>query len=200
VSHVATKMRRVALLGAFEIAPELDPPVKDGIILGSRRDHRGFVLETSRENIEQIVSASVPPDELPVPVRLPLAVGPMIERLGGELVRVELRPTAMNGDDPNGAFVQGSLLFRPRGGRLTRLAMTATEALQVAISQRLPILADARLLQLDVSQFLSEIDAVSQEAQVDAQEFKHFVDNVTASDFSQYLRKREQEPPEEQQG
>lgn len=185
---MAAKMRRVNLLGAFEIAPELEAPVKDGLILGSRRDHRGFVLETSRDNIEQIVAASAPHPE-GLPLRLTLAVGGTLEALGAELQRVELIP--MPAEQPEESFVQGKLVFRGPRGRLMRLSMTATEALQIAVSRRLPIMAASDLLKLDVSQFLSEIDTYREEAQEDAQEFKSFVDNVTASDFAKYLRDHE---------
>ena len=49
------KLRKVTLLGAFEIQTEGgDAPVRDGLILGSRREQRGFVLETTRDNVEQL--------------------------------------------------------------------------------------------------------------------------------------------------
>lgn len=182
-------MRRVTLLGAFEIAPELDPSVRDGLILGSRRDAKGFVIETSRENIDLIVSASSPSPE-GLPVRMALAIGPLLTRMGATLLRVELRPTPGAERDPNGAFVQGSLVLRQADQRIIKLPMTATEALQVAIAHHLSIMATSDLLQLDVSQFLDEVDSYSQKVESEIEEFKSFVDNVTASDFAQYLRNR----------
>jgi hypothetical protein len=184
-------MRRVSLLGAFEISPELEPPVRDGIILGSRREQRGFVLETSRENIEQIVSASTPGALDGYPERLTLAIGNLLERLGSVLMRVELKPLApLEGKDPNGSYVQGMLLFREPGRKIQRLNMTATEAIQVAIAHKLPILADTGLLQLDVSQFLSEIDDFSEKYHAESDEFKSFIDQVKASDFAKYLKRK----------
>lgn len=190
---MATKMRKVSLLGAFEIAPEEGIPMRDGLILGSRRDRRGFVLETSRESIEQILSASNPEANEGFPVRLPLSIGPFLESLGGILLRSELRPVG-KGVGLDGAYVQGALVFRSPEGRIKRLPMTATEAIQVAVAQGLPILAAFDLLMLDVAQFMEEIgDAEGQEKQA----FKSFVDNVTASDFAQYMRDRGDEPKED---
>ncbi len=198
---MANRMRRVALLGAFEISPDLDPPVRDGIILGSRREQRGFVLETSRENIEQIVSASTPGAMEGFPQRLTISVGSLLERLGAVLLRVELKPlTPLEGKDANGSYVQGVLVFRDTDRRIQRLNMTATEAIQVAIAQKLPILAAADLLQLDVSQFLDEIDEFTDKYRQEASDFKSFVDSVTASDFAKYLKRKtegsEGKPPE----
>ncbi len=195
---MSNRMRRVSLLGAFEISPELEPPVRDGIILGSRREQRGFVLETSRENIEQIVSASTPGALEGFPERLTIAVGHLLEKLGGVLMRVELKPLqSLNGGDPNGSYVQGILVFRDTGRKVQRLNMTATEAIQVAIARKLPILADADLLQLDVSQFLSEIDDFSDRYHQESDEFKAFVEQVKASDFAKYLKRKgpEDDPP-----
>ncbi len=190
-------MRRVSLLGAFEISPELEPPVRDGIILGSRREQRGFVLETSRENIEQIVSASTPGALEGYPERLTLSIGIVLEKLGGVLMRVELKPLApLEGKDPNGSYVQGVLVFRDAARKVQRLNMTATEAIQVAIAYKLPILADADLLQLDVSQFLNEIDEFSDKFHAESDEFKAFVDQVKASDFAKYLKRKGPDSPE----
>ncbi|MBU6430478.1 MAG: hypothetical protein KGR26_15785 [Cyanobacteria bacterium REEB65] len=197
---MANRMRRVSLLGAFEISPDLDPPVKDGIILGSRREQRGFVLETSRENIEQIVSASTPDSLDGIPQRLTLSLGGLLERLGTELVRIELRPLhPLKGKDANGSYVQGVLVLRDGDRRLQRLNMTATEAIQIAIARKLPILAASDLLQLDVSQFLDEIDEFTDKYKQEASEFKSFVDGVTASDFAKYLKRKSEgrdAPPE----
>jgi len=83
-------------------------------------------------------------------------------------VRVELVPLPMdpaNKEEGYGAYVQGWLVFRPeeRPGnghrRLSRLPMTATESIQVAVGGGLPIMAASELLQLNVGQFLDEIDA-----------------------------------------
>ena len=199
---MANRMRRVSLLGAFEISPDLDPPVRDGIILGSRREQRGFVLETSRENIEQIVSASTPGALEGFPQRLTIAVGTLLERLGAVLLRVELKPLQpLDGKDANGSYVQGVLVFRDTERRIQRLYMTATEAIQVAIAQKLPILASADRLQLDVSQFLDEIDEFTDKYKQEASDFKSFVDGVTASDFTKYLKRksegRDAPPPPE---
>lgn len=190
---MGSKMRRVSLLGAFEIAAEADPAVRDGLILGSRRDAKGFVLETSRENIEQIVSASTPAQG--VPERLTQSLVPMLERLACEPVRVELRPMIPIEGDANGSFVQGLLIFKG-GGRTQRLKMTATEAIQVAIACQLPMLAAAELLQLDVSQFLAEIDEVTEQYEQETESFRSFVDTVTATDFAQYLE--EHRPSEDE--
>ncbi|MBI6546831.1 MAG: hypothetical protein HY692_08550 [Cyanobacteria bacterium NC_groundwater_1444_Ag_S-0.65um_54_12] len=192
---MANRMRRVSLLGAFEISPELEPPVRDGIILGSRREQRGFVLEASRESIEQIVTASTPGVVNGCHQRLTIAIGGLLERLGNVLLRIELRPIQpINGKSLNGSYVQGILVIRDNNRRIQRLNMTATEAIQVAIAQQLPILADAELLQLDVSQFLSEIDEFSERYQQESSEFKAFVDHVTATDFTRYLKRRGRKP------
>lgn len=187
---MAQKMRRVNLLGAFEIAPELEAPVRDGLILGSHRDRKGFVLETSRENIEQIVAASAPQPE-GLPLRLVLAVGDTLEALGVTLERVELMPVGV--DDAEGSFIQGLLVYRTPGGKLKRLRMTATEALQLSVSRQLGIHVAAELLKLDVSQFMSEIDTYREEIQQQSREFKTFVDNVTATDFAKYLKDHDAE-------
>ncbi len=183
-------MRQVALLGAFEIAPELETPVRDGLILGSRRDSRGFVIETSRENIELIVTASNPTVVEGMPKRLTLSVGPMLERLGAELMRVELRSIEPVPGDSGGSYVQGFLVVRMPEKRPMRLSMTATEAIQVAIAHRIPMLAEASLLQLDVSQFLDEIDTFATQVEAENDEFRSFVDQVTPTDFARYLKDR----------
>lgn len=188
---VAVKLRQVALLGAFEIAPELETPVRDGLILGSRRDSRGFVIETSRENIELIVTASNPAVTEGLPKRLTLSVGPMLERLGAELLRVELRSVAYDAGDSGsseGTYVQGFLVLRLLGRRPLRLSMTATEAIQVAIAHRMPMMAEVSLLTLDVSQFLDEIDTFATQVEAEKDEFRSFVDSVTPTDFARYLK------------
>lgn len=188
-------MRRVTLLGAFEIVEDIETPVRDGLFLGSRREGRGFVLETSRENIEQIVTAASP--MIPgVPQRLPLTLGAFLEDMDCALIRVELKPIGPIDDPTEGTYVQGYLVLRTPKGRVRRLMMTATEAIQVAIVEGLPMLASLDLLQLDVSQFIDEIDALNARYNQEADEFRSFVDNVTASDFARYL-KRQQEPPED---
>ncbi|MGE5706707.1 MAG: hypothetical protein ACM3YO_00100 [Bacteroidota bacterium] len=194
-------MRRVSLLGAFEISAEVDAPVRDGLILGSRREQRGFVLDTSRENIEQIVSAASPPVK-GAPLRLAQTLGKTLNDLGCTLLRVELKPLGVllpmleeevdeeeeDLDEEN--YVQGFLVFR-REKKVGRLKMTATEAIQIAIAEDIPMLAATDLLQLDVSQFLDEIDEFSDRYTQETNEFKSFVDNVKASDFSKYLRKQD---------
>jgi hypothetical protein len=190
-------MRRVTLLGAFEIVEEVESPVRDGIFLGSRREGRGFVLETSRENIEQIVTAAnlaVPPG---VPQRLPQSLGSFLAELDCALIRVELRPIGTPEDPAEGTFVQGMLVLRTPRGRVRRLPMTATEAIQIAIVESIPMLAALELLQLDVSQFIDEIDALNDRYNQDMDDFRTFVDNVTASDFARYLKHKGDTPPEE---
>lgn len=185
---VAVKLRQVALLGAFEIAAELETPVRDGLILGSRRDSRGFVIETSRENIELIVTASNPTVTEGLPKRLTLSVGPMLERLGAELLRVELRTAGPEATEAGGSYVQGFLVLRMPEKRPLRLSMAATEAIQVAIAHRLPMMAEASLLSLDVSQFLDEIDTFTTQVEAENDEFRSFVDSVTPTDFARYLK------------
>lgn len=198
---MASKMRRVSLLGAFEISAEVDAPVRDGLILGSRREQRGFVLDTSRENIEQIVSAASPPVD-GAPLRLALTLGKTMSDLGCSLLRVELKPIGVyeeddaedDAEDEN--YVQGFLVFR-RDKKVMRLKMTATEAIQIAIAEDIPMLAAIDLLQLDVSQFLDEIDEFSDRYVQETNEFKTFIDNVKASDFSKYLGKGPEDQPED---
>lgn len=190
---MATKMRRVSLLGAFEIAEEVDSPVRDGIILGSRREQKGFVLDTSRENIEQIVSAASDP-VIGTPIRIAQTLGTVLQDLGCLLLRVELKPLIPMDEETEESFVQGCLVLR-KEKRVMRMKMSATEAIQVAIAQDIPMLASLDLLQLDVSQFLDEIDEVSDRYTQETNEFKNFVDHVTASDFVKYLNK--DTPPEE---
>lgn len=191
-------MRRVTLLGAFEIVEDVESPVRDGIFLGSRREGRGFVLETSRENIEQIVMAANPGMPPGAPLRLPQALGSFLSELDCGLIRIELKPIGEVDDAGEGTFVQGFLVLRTPRGRVRRLRMTATEAIQVAIVEELPILAALDLLQLDVSQFIDEIDALNDRYNQDTDEFRSFVDNVTASDFARYLKRQDEgHPPEE---
>ena len=191
---MAGKMRRVSLLGAFEIQAEVDPPVRDGLILGSRREQMGFVIETSRESIENIVSIVAPPKD-GLPRRLTTTIGPFLEGLGCTLVRVELVPLPMdpaNKEEGYGAYVQGWLVFRPeeRPGnghrRLSRLPMTATESIQVAVGGGLPIMAASELLQLNVGQFLDEIDGFSRRHARESKKFSSFIDTVTATDFARF--------------
>ena len=189
---VAQKLRKVALLGAFEIQTEGEVPVRDGLILGSRREQRGFVLETSRESIEQIVSVAGQPQP-GLPKRLTVAIGPMLEDLGYEPVRVELQPMPIPPEveeEGYGSYVQGWLVFRNGGRKLQRLALTATEAIQVAIAAELPMMAAYELLQLNVSHFLQEIDELSENQAQESEQFQHFLDNVTATDFARFYQQR----------
>jgi hypothetical protein len=186
---VGKKLRKVTLLGAFEIQTEgSDTPVRDGLILGSRREQRGFVLETSRESIEQIVSIAGA-SQGGIPRRLATAVGPLLDELGYELMRIELQalPIPAEAEEEGyGAYVQGWLIFRGHGRRSAKLAMTATEAIQVSIATGLPMMAAYELLQLNVSHFLAEIDEMSENHAEDAQQFHTFIDNVTATDFARF--------------
>lgn len=190
-------MRRVTLLGAFEIVEDVESPVRDGIFLGSRREGRGFVLETSRENIEQIVSAANPVLPPGVPQRLPLSLGSFLSELDCALIRVELKPIGQIVDPVEGTFVQGILVLRTPRGRVRRVLMTATEAIQIAMVEGLPMLAALDLLQLDVSQFIDELDALNDRYNQETDDFRSFVDNVTASDFARYLKHQGDPPPEE---
>jgi hypothetical protein len=180
---VASKFRKVTLLGAFEIQTEGEVPVRDGLILGSRREQRGFVLETSRESIEQIVAVAGTPNP-GMPRRMAIAVGPMLEELGYELKRIELHPMPIPEgaeEEGYGSYVQGWLVFKheDQARRSAKLAMTATEAIQVAIVTGLPMMAAYELLQLNVSHFLAEIDEMSQSAQQETQQFHQIHDNLT---------------------
>jgi hypothetical protein len=179
-------MRRVSLLGAFEISAEVDAPVRDGLILGSRREQMGFVLDTSRDNIEQIVSAAGPP-ALGAPLRLAVTLGTVLTELGCSLLRVELKPIGPTDGEEDESYVQGFLVFR-KEKKVKRLKMTATESIQVALAEDIPMLASLDLLQLDVSQFLDEIDEFSDRYVQETNEFKSFVDSVKASDFEKYLK------------
>ena len=200
---MANKMRKVSLLGAFEIQAEADPPVRDGLILGSRREQLGFVLETSRENIEQIVAIAAP-QKPGLPLRLASALGPTLEDLGYKLRRVELVPLPLDEElkeEGYGSYVQGWLVFGEDGSRKTRrLAMTATESIQVALAAGLPIMASVELLQLNVSQFLGELDEANAEATRDARTFHAFVENITATDFQRFYEKRLSDGDEEEPG
>lgn len=193
---MASKLRKVSLLGAFEIQTEGEVPVRDGLILGSRREQRGFVLETSRESIEQIVAVAGSPNPT-LPRRMAVAVGPLLEDLGYELVRVELQPMPIPAEaeeEGYGSYVQGWLVFKTGDRRSKKLAMTATEAIQVAIATGLPMMAAYELLQLNVSHFLAEIDEMSANQQQDAQQFHKFIDNVTATDFARFYEGRGDQP------
>lgn len=189
---MANKMRKVALLGAFEIQAEADPPVRDGLILGSRREQLGFVLETSRENIEQIVSIAAPPKP-GLPLRLANGLGKALEELGYKLLRVELHPLPLDEElreEGYGSYVQGWLIFKNGARKSHRMAMTATESIQVALATGLPIMAAVELLQLNVSQFLEELDEASAEQSQEARRFQQFVDKVTATDFQRFYEGR----------
>lgn len=193
---MAGKKRRVSLLGAFEIQAEEDQPSRDGLILGSRREQLGFVIETSRESIEHIVALIAPPRP-GLPTRLTASLGELLETLGCELVRVELEPVHHEEPEPKegyGAYVQGWLLYRRDGRRVSRLAMTATEAIQFALRQGLPMFAAADLLRLDVTQLLEDMDHLHNERARDARKFHSFVNKVTATDFQRFYEKRRQQP------
>ncbi len=190
-------MRRVTLLGAFEIIEDAESPVRDGIFLGSRREGRGFVLETSRENVEQIVTAANPILPPGSPQRLPLSLGSFLGELECALIRIELKPIGKVMDPTEGTFVQGVLVLRTPRGRVRRIPMTATEAIQIAIVEGLPMLAALELLQLDVSQFIDEIDAISDRQSQESDDFRSFIDSVTATDFARYLKHQGDPPPEE---
>lgn len=199
---MAKRMRRVSLLGAFEIQAESEPPVRDGLILGSRREQKGFVLETSRENIEQIVSIVQPPKP-GVPQRLTSALGKTLGELGYSLVRVELMPLPLAEAaelEGYGAYVQGWLVFKNGERRLKRLAMTATESIQVALAENIPMLADSELLQLNMAQFIEELDDFSRTHREETSDFRTFVNTVTATDFTRfYEAQREGRKDEEQE-
>jgi hypothetical protein len=186
---MAAKMRRVSLLGAFEIQAEgPEPPMRDGLILGSRREELGFVIETSRESIEHIVSLVAPPRP-GMPRRLVGGVGEALEDLGCELVRVELIPLpAREGDEREGygAFVQGFLIYRPEGRKARRLPITATEGIQIALREGLPMMAAVDLLQLDVAQLLQDMDRMQTAHMREARKFHSFLKGVTATDFQRF--------------
>jgi hypothetical protein len=189
---MANKMRKVSLLGAFEIQAEADPPTRDGLILGSRREQMGFVLETSRENIEQIVAIANPP-KAGLPQRLANGLGRSLEHLGYKLLRVELHPLPLEEDmreEGYGSYVQGWLVFKNGTRRAHKMAMTATESIQVALATGLPIMASVDLLQLNVSQFLDELDEASAQQNEETQQFHQFLDKVTATDFLRFYEGR----------
>lgn len=193
---MAQKFRKVSLLGAFEIQTEGEVPVRDGLILGSRREQRGFVLETSRESIEQIVAVAGQ-SQSALPQRMAIAIGPLLESLGHELLRVELQPMPIPPEaeeEGYGSYVQGWLVFKNGGRKSGRLAMSATEAIQVSIATGLPMMAALELLQLNVSHFLAEIDELSENQQNETQQFHTFIDNVTATDFARFYEARGDKP------
>lgn len=193
---MASNLKKVALLGAFEIQSETELPVRDGLILGSRKLERGFVLETSRENIEQIVALTAPARP-GMPKRMLSVLGAHLRLIGATLVRVELLPLPLPAgqeeDDDEGSFVQGYLVYRhERNGRkLLRLPMSATEAIQISLVENLPLMAEDKLLQLNVSHFLAEIDEFGEQQQADARQFRSFVDSVTASDFTRFYQAKQ---------
>ncbi|MDB5100694.1 MAG: hypothetical protein JWM80_5115 [Cyanobacteria bacterium RYN_339] len=198
---LANKMRKVSLLGAFEIQAEADPPVRDGLILGSRREQLGFVLETSRENIEQIVAIAAPAKP-GLPMRLASALGPMLETMGYVLRRVELIPLPLEDElkeEGYGSYVQGWLVYGNEGSRKSRrLAMTATESIQVALAAGLPIMASVDLLQLNVSQFLGELDEANTQQSQETRKFHAFVENITATDFQRFYEEKLSDGDEEE--
>lgn len=190
-------MRRVSLLGAFEIQAETEPPMRDGLILGSRREQLGFVIETSRESIEHIVALVAPPRP-GMPRRLTATLGEALEDLGCQLVRVELIPLPTAPEDHKegyGAYVQGHLVFRPEGRKARRISLTATEAIQVALREGLPMLAESSLLQLDVAQLLQDMDRMQDAHVRDARKFQSFVSRVTATDFQRFYEDQLQRGP-----
>lgn len=189
---MAAKMRRVSLLGAFEIQSEADPPLRDGLILGSRREQLGFVIETSRETIEHLVSLVGSPSP-GLPRRLTSAIGDTLQELGCELIRVELVPLPIAAEEEKegyGAYIQGWLAYRPTGQKLRRIALTATEGIQVALREGLPMLADASLLQLDVAQLLQDMNQLQTVQQRETRKFHSFLDKVTATDFERFWEQR----------
>ncbi|MEB3284302.1 MAG: hypothetical protein VKN33_03335 [Candidatus Sericytochromatia bacterium] len=196
------RKRRVSLLGAFEIQAEGGVPVRDGLILGSRREQLGFVIETSRESIEHIVALIAPP-RAGLPLRLTASLGDVLESLGCELLRVELEPLPTEKQDVKegyGAYVQGFLIFRNEGRRSRKLAMTATEAIQVALRQGVPLMAAEELLQLDVTQLLQDMDNMHHERERDDRQFHSFVSRVTATDFQRFYEKHHRRPPDSSDG
>jgi hypothetical protein len=189
---MASKLCRVSLLGAFEVRGEETPVGRDGLILGSRRHGLGFVIETSRESVEVIVSLVAPRRE-ETPRRLVESLGEFLEDNDLLLERVELVPLdPIPGaeQDSHGPFVQGRLVVRATSGKLRRLMMTAAEAIQVAIAQGLPMLASSALLSLNVGQFLHEIEWVNRRAQAETKQFRSFIHGVTATDFQRFYEAR----------
>lgn len=196
---MASKLRKVELLGAFEIQTESEGANRDGLILGSRRMQLGFVLETSRESIEQIVQvASSRPG---LPRRLTQSIGSLLRGLGQELVRVELVPIPIEDEaeeeEGYGAYVQGYLVFRQPGWGSHKLPVTATEAIQISIYHGIPLQAHLDLLKMNVANLLTEIDAMTVEHQKETKKFRRFVDSVTATDFAKFYEKRGDKNPEE---
>jgi hypothetical protein len=160
------------------------------------------VIETSRESIEHIVSLIAPPRP-GLPTRLTASLGDVLESLGCERVRIELEPVADEEPEPKegyGSYVQGWLMFRHEGRRAKRLALTATEAIQLALRQGLPMLADTELLRLDVTQLLEDMDQIQTARARDARKFHSFLSRVTATDFQRFyetLRGKPGEGPED---
>lgn len=197
---VGSKMRKIELLGAFEIQGESEAPNRDGLILGSRRMQLGFVLETSRESIEQIVQvASSRPG---LPRRLTQSIGPLLRTLGREILRVELMPLPIDDEDDEeegyGAYVQGFLVFRQPGWGSHKLPVTATEAIQISLYNNIPLQAHLELLKMNVSNLLTEIDAMTVEHQKETKKFRRFVDSVTATDFAKFYEARGDRNPDEE--
>lgn len=187
-------LRKVMLLGAFEL--QSDEESRDGIILGSRRKALGFVLETSRENLEQIV-AMARPLRTDLPIRATAGIGMGLQRLGLNLLRVELRPIPDQEEWPgqDGRFVQGYLVVREANRKLLRFPMTAAEAIQVAMANGLSIMAAEELLQVRVGRFLAEAEAAAAQHQGEAQAFSSFVKDVTPADFQRHYEALRPESP-----
>jgi len=189
---VSQRLRRVALLGAFEMPRDSQGKRREGLILGSRKELLGFVLETNREAIEQIITLAALLDPAFGPPRMAVGVVPALERLGAVALRLELKPLGgIKAVQNGGAVVHGALVYRDTAGKLQRLALTAIEAIHVALASRLPLLADSALLQIDVAPLLGD----AQVEEGNEEDFKAFVANVTATDFTNYLRRQQPDNP-----
>lgn len=177
-------LRKVLLLGAFEVQGDDEGSSRDGLILGSPRQAMGFVLETSREHMEHIVALAKPRGPR-WPLRATMGLGPGLLHMGAELVRVELR--ALPGQDrvpmQEGRFIQGFLVARHGARKLVRFPMTAAEAIQVAMANGLSIMASPELLQLQVGSFLAQAEEALSQRQVEEKAFADFVKKVTPADF-----------------
>lgn len=189
---VSQRLRRVALLGAFEMPRDSQGKRREGLILGSRKELLGFVLETNREAIEQIITLSALLDPAFGPPRMAAGIVPALERLGAVALRLELKPLGgIKAVQNGGAVVHGALVYRDTASKLQRLALTAIEAIHVALASRLPLLADSALLQIDVAPLLGD----AQVEEGNEEDFKAFVANVTATDFTNYLRRQQPDNP-----
>lgn len=167
---------------------------REGLILGSRKELTGFVLETSREALEQIIAMTATLDPTQGPNRLATGIVPLIERLGGVALRLELKPLGgIKATLQSGALIVGALVYRDNAGKLQRLGLTALEAIQVALASRLPLLAESALLQIDVGSLMTHGMA---DDEGDEGAFRNFVANVTATDFANYLRRQQPDSPD----